>query len=117
MPRFDAMLGSLGDKLTRRDLLRVGLPTLFATSTAHAAKLLGGFGKAKSVLVVFASGGQSQFETYDPKPDAPEGIRGEFGSIPTTVPGLRFCEHLPKLAKLAHRFSVVKSVMQPTHLN
>ncbi|QEL13466.1 DUF1501 domain-containing protein [Limnoglobus roseus] len=111
MPRLSASLGSLGAALTRRDVLRIGLPALLAANPVRAAKPRGGFGRAKSVLVVFASGGQSQFETYDPKPDAPEEIRGAFGSIPTTVPGLRFCEHLPKLAKLAHRVSVVKSVM------
>jgi hypothetical protein len=110
MPRLTATLGSLGSPLTRRDVLRIGLPALLASSSARAAKPLAGFGRAKSVLVVFASGGQSQFETYDPKPDAPEEIRGEFGSTPTAVPGLRFCEHLPKLAKMADRFAVVKSV-------
>ncbi len=111
MPRLTAHLGSLGSALSRRDLLRIGLPALLAANPARAVKPRGGFGRAKSVLVVFASGGQSPFETYDPKPNAPEEIRGAFGSIPTAVPGLRFCEHLPKLAKLAHRVSVVKSVM------
>lgn len=108
MPPF-AFTRSFGSAPTRRELLRFGLPALLA-STATAAGKTGGFGKAKSVLVVFASGGQSPYETFDPKPDAPVEIRGSFSSIPTTVPGLRFCEHLPKLARLAHRFAVVKSV-------
>ena len=60
--------------------------------------------------MVFTSGGQSQLESWDPKPDAPEEVRGIFGSIPTAVPGLRVCEHLPRLAKLAHRYTVVRSM-------
>ena len=69
-----------------------------------------GFGKAKSVLIVFTPGGMSQFETFDPKPDAPEEIRGAFGTVSTRVAGLRFGEHVPKLAAPAHRFSLVRSV-------
>ncbi|MBX3399099.1 MAG: DUF1501 domain-containing protein [Gemmataceae bacterium] len=107
---FVAVPGAFGAAPTRRELLRLGLPALLTAGTARAATRSDGFGRAKSVLIVFASGGQSQFETYDPKPAAPEEIRGAFGSIPTTIPGLRFCEHLPKLAALAHRFSLVRSV-------
>lgn len=69
-----------------------------------------GFGRAKSVLVVIASGGQSQLETFDPRPEAPLEVRGQFGAIETSVPGTFFCEHLPRLAKLADRFAVVKSM-------
>jgi len=69
-----------------------------------------GFGKAKSVLLVVASGGQSQFETWDPKPEAPDQIRGEFSAIPTAVPGMMFCEHLPQIAKVSDRLSVVRSM-------
>ena len=69
-----------------------------------------GFGRAKSVLVVIASGGQSQLETFDPRPDAPLEVRGEFGAIETSVSGTFVCEHLPRLAKLAHRFAIVKSM-------
>jgi hypothetical protein len=69
-----------------------------------------GFGRAKSVLLVLANGGQSQLETFDPRPDAPAEVRGEFAAIETTVPGTFFCEHLPRLSRLAHRFAVVKSM-------
>jgi len=100
---------------TRRDWLRLGIPAVLgAVGTGRAAPVgaatLPGFGRAKSVLVVFASGGQSQLDTWDPKPDAPEEIRGAFGSIATRVPGVRVCEHLPRLAKLADRFTVVRSM-------
>ncbi|MFN0197005.1 MAG: DUF1501 domain-containing protein [Planctomycetaceae bacterium] len=71
---------------------------------------LPGFGQAKSVIVVFASGGQSQFETWDPKPDAPLLIRGEFNSISTTVPGTFLGEHLPRLARLTDRYTIVRSM-------
>ena len=67
-------------------------------------------GKARSVLIVFASGGQSQIDTWDPKPDAPEEVRGAFHSIPTSVPGTRLCEHMPRLARLAHRYTILRTV-------
>jgi Protein of unknown function (DUF1501) len=69
-----------------------------------------GIGRAKSVIVVFASGGQSQLDMWDPKPDAPEEIRGEFRTIPTAVPGTRVCEHLPRVAHLADRYSLLRCV-------
>lgn len=69
-----------------------------------------GFGRAKSVLVVIASGGQSQLETWDPRPEAPSQVRGEFGAIQTAVPGTLVCEHLPRLARMADRYAIVKSM-------
>ncbi len=69
--------------------------------------------KAKSVVFIFQSGGPSQHETFDPKPDAPEGIRGEYGVTQTTLPGVNFCEYLPKLAARAHRFSLVRTMHHP----
>lgn len=69
-----------------------------------------GFGRAKSVIVVFASGGQSQLDTWDPKPEAPAEIRGEFRAIGTSVPGTFLCEHMPRLARLADRYTIVRSV-------
>jgi len=69
-----------------------------------------GFGRAKSIVVVFANGGQSQLETWDPKPDAPLEVRGAFGSTQTSVPGARVGDRLPRLAKLAHRYSIVRTM-------
>lgn len=54
-------------------------------------------GKAKSVLIVLLSGGPSQLDMWDPKPDAPAEVRGEFSSIGTTIPGVAICEHMPRL--------------------
>lgn len=65
---------------------------------------------AKSVILLFQFGGASHLDTFDPKPDAPAEIRGEFKSIPTSVSGRRICEHLPQLAKLADKYSLVRSV-------
>jgi hypothetical protein len=108
MSRFLARLAPAGQLPSRRDWLRLGIPAALAATGGRAVGAPGA--RAKSVLVVFTSGGQSQFETWDPKPDAPEEIRGAFGSIPTVVPGLRFCEYLPRLAKLANRFTVLRSM-------
>ncbi|REJ96162.1 MAG: DUF1501 domain-containing protein [Planctomycetota bacterium] len=69
-----------------------------------------GFGRARSVIVVFASGGQSQIDLWDPKPLAPAEIRGDFASIETAVPGVRFCEHVPRIAAVADRFTVLRSM-------
>lgn len=109
---------------SRREWLRVGglagiglmgsssrpsTRALSAEVAAHGSQPLG-FGRAKSVIVLYASGGQSQLETWDPKPDAPSGIRGEFDSIETSLPGVRVCEWMPKLARLADRYSIVRSL-------
>jgi hypothetical protein len=102
----------------RREWLRVGgLGGLgLLTGAARAAPsesaphTAPGFGKAKSVLLVFTGGGQSQLDTWDPKPDAPGEIRGAFRAISTSVPSTIVCEHLPRVARLAHLYTVVRSV-------
>lgn len=68
---------------------------------------------AKSVIYIFLSGGLSQHESFDMKPDAPAEIRGEFRSIATRTPGLRICEHLPELAKCSQLWSVCRSLTHP----
>lgn len=65
---------------------------------------------AKSVIYVFLSGGLAQHESFDPKPDAPAEIRGEFDTIPTKIPGVRFSEHLPLLAARSNQFCLVRSL-------
>ena len=67
-------------------------------------------GTAKSVVFIFQSGGPSQHETFDPKPHAPDEIRGEYGSIQTRLPGELFCEHLPKLAARSGMFLIVRTM-------
>jgi hypothetical protein len=69
---------------------------------------------AKAAIILFLQGGLSHFESFDPKPDAPAEVRGEFGTIPTAIPGIRFSEHIPLLAKRLNRFSIVRSTHHPT---
>jgi hypothetical protein len=69
-----------------------------------------GFGRAKSVIFVVANGGQSQIDIWDPKPRAPLEIRGEFQAIPTAVPGTLLGEHLPRLATIADRYALVRTM-------
>ena len=104
-------------RMSRRQVLQLGglagLNALVRATNADsrtARSDVTGRGRARSVLMIYTSGGMSQLETWDPKPDAPEEIRGAFGSIVTAVPGTRFGEHLPQVARLADRFSLVRSV-------
>ncbi|MGL6073331.1 MAG: DUF1501 domain-containing protein [Fimbriiglobus sp.] len=107
MGMFVPRLEPAGWLPTRRDWLRLAVPAfLAAPALASTPKTT----KVKSVLVIFTSGGMSQLDTWDPKPAAPAEVRGSFGSRETSVAGLRFGEHMPKLAALAHRFTVLKSM-------
>lgn len=82
-----------------------GLDRLAALEEAGTAP-----GKAKSVIYIFLSGGLSQLESFDMKPDAPSEIRGEFRPIPTKTPGLHICEHLPELAKRSEKWALCRSL-------
>ena len=70
--------------------------------------------KKRSLILLWQDGGPTHFETFDPKPEAPADFRGELGAIPTTLPGIKFCDVLPKLSRIAHRFSVIRSLHQPS---
>ena len=104
--------------VARREVLRVGglfgmglaLPALLAQREALAAAGHSTFGRAKQVIVLYLHGGHPQQETFDPKPDGPSAVRGEFGAIGTSLPGVQFSELLPQTAKLAHRLAVVRSM-------
>jgi hypothetical protein len=104
-----------GDRpLARREMLRIGslalgglaLPHLVAAkaNAAGASPLTG-----KSVIFVFQQGGPSQFETFDPKPAAPEGIRTVTGVTKTSIPGVIFGDTMEQTAKIAHRLTIVRS--------
>ncbi|MEQ1827346.1 MAG: DUF1501 domain-containing protein [Pirellula sp.] len=69
-----------------------------------------GHGKAKSCIFIFLSGGLSQHDSFDMKPEAPENIRGEFKPIATTTPGLQICEHLPMLAQRSQMWALCRSL-------
>src|SRR5262249_35756478 len=76
-------------------------------------------GRARSVILVFLTGGLSHLDSLDMKPGAPDGIRGEFQPIATKTPGLQICEHLPRLAALADQLAIVRSLAHryTNHLN
>jgi hypothetical protein len=91
-------------------LIGMGLPGLLAGRSAAGTERTG---RAKSVIVILLSGGLGQHDSFDMKPEAPEGIRGEFKPIDTAVPGIRICEHLPGLAARADRLAIVRSMSHP----
>jgi hypothetical protein len=118
MLRFLSPAFRSGSLLSRREWLRIStVAGLGLVGTPARGKPAGasdgrpsGFGKAKSVILVYTSGGQSQLDTWDPKPDAPAEARGEFKAVRTSVPGTLVCEHMPQLARMAHRYSLIRSV-------
>jgi uncharacterized protein (DUF1501 family) len=106
---------------SRRDLLRVGgagmlglsLGSLLKLQTAQAGPVAGGgpgWGKAKSIIMVYLQGGPSHLDLWDPKPDAPENIRSAFSNIGTKLPGVQFTGILPRLATLNDRFTMIRSM-------
>jgi hypothetical protein len=96
---------------SRRDVLRAGtigclglsLPQLLRADEAAKSKT------ADACILVFLDGGPSHLDMWDMKPSAPAEIRGEFKPIATSVPGLQFSEHMPRLAKVAHRTTIIRS--------
>lgn len=103
---------SLG--IRRREFLQVGysallgvaLPKILSASpSTHTTS-----GRRRSVILVFTTGASSHIDTFDPKPDAPDEIRGEFRPIATTVPGTYVSEHLPRLAARADRYALVRTL-------
>ena len=109
----------------RRDFLRIGsvatlgltLPGILASEARAKETGTAGKAKAKSVILVWLSGGPATIDMWDNKPDAPEGIRGEFKNIKTTADGIEFAETLPKMAGVADKVSVVRSLYHtiPSH--
>ncbi len=97
------------DGVSRRDFLRAGSLTVVGLSGAARASTLTVSPNRRAIFILM-TGGVSQLETFDPKPDAPSAIRGPFKSIETVVPGLRFGESLPGLACRADRFAVIRSL-------
>jgi hypothetical protein len=110
----------------RRDFLKLGLTAaggglgftdlLRARAMAAQAPQLS-LSRPVNCILVWLDGGPSHYEMFDPKPEAPSEIRGSFGTIPTSVPGVRFSECVPHLAKAADKFTVVRSVTHkdPNH--
>ena len=112
---------------TRRDLLQIGslglaglsLDQLLAGNAARtvqgssAAERHAGFGQAKQCILLYLYGAPSQLETFDMKPNAPVEIRGSMQPIPSVLPGLDVCEHLPEISKMTDKITVVRSISHP----
>jgi uncharacterized protein (DUF1501 family) len=108
--------------MSRRELLRVGGAGLLGLSlsnilaleargqTAPKGKKSAGFGSAKNFIFIFLQGGPSHIDIWDPKPDAPDNIRGQFKPIPTKIPGTHVSEVMPNLAQVLDKATLVRSV-------
>lgn len=111
---------TLCDSINRRELLRIGglgltgmsLPLLLAKQNVLGAPSPNStmFGRAKNVIFLYLAGGPPQHETFDPKPNAPTEVRGEFQPISTNVAGIQFCELLPRTARIADKLAICRSM-------
>src|SRR5205807_1374820 len=112
----------------RRDFLKIGVAGVMGLSLPQLLKLeqMAKAGeangqtarrKADSVIMVWLGGGPASIDMWDLKPNAPEGIRGEFKQISTSAQGVQISEHLPKMAKVADRATIVRSLYHtiPSH--
>ena len=104
---------------TRRDCLKLGLGAVLGGGLVDLLRLKGQAApakssnreaQAKSCILVWLDGGPTHYETFDPKPEAPKEIRGEFSPISTAIAGVQFSEHLKKLSAMANEFAVVRSI-------
>jgi hypothetical protein len=106
---------------SRRTMLQAGSIGLLGLGMNHATALraadsvtsLAMSGQARSTILIFLSGGLTQHDSLDPKPDAPVDIRGEFSPIATQTPGVFVCEHLPMLAARSQTWSLIRSLTTP----
>lgn len=105
------------DGLSRRNFLRIGALGLggLALPQLLRGEAESGIGKShKSVIMIFLPGGPAHQDILDLKPDAPSEIRGEFKPIPTNVPGIQICEHLPRLATMMDKVAIIRSIVGAT---
>ncbi|WP_337173447.1 DUF1501 domain-containing protein [Paludisphaera sp.] len=99
---------------SRRDFLKLGLGALMGGGLVDALRARSVAAPAgarpASCILVWMDGGPSHYETFDPKPDAPAEVRGEFRAIETAIPGIRFSEHMERLAAIADKLAIVRSI-------
>jgi hypothetical protein len=107
--------------MTRRDVLRVGGSGMFGLTLGSMLQMKAqaeqsaigggpGWGKAKSVVLIYLQGGPSHLDLWDPKPDAPDNVKSIFQPINTKLPGVNFTEILPKLAQINDKFTMIRSL-------
>jgi hypothetical protein len=104
--------------ISRRTAIQAGSVGLLGLGINHLAALRAEATQrptARSVIYIFLSGGLAQHESFDMKPDAPDGIRGEFKPIATQTPGVQICEHLPMLAARSRHWALVRSLTHPSN--
>src|SRR5437773_1415677 len=111
-------------RLSRRTALQAGAIGLLGLGMNHVRALRAAAptsppgqaaGPARSCIYIFLSGGLAQHESFDLKPDAPDGIRGEFRPAATSTPGIQISEHLPGLACRSQHWAIVRSLTHPTN--
>ena len=112
--------------MRRRDFIQLGIGGVLGLGFADVLRLRAqaavpalaqSTGKQVSCILIWLDGGPSHYETFDPKPDAPSDIRGDFKPIATSVPGVHFSEAMPQLAKAANKLTIVRSICHkdPNH--
>ena len=111
--------------IARRDFIQLGVGGILGLGMSDLVRLRAeaarAVGKASpdqvNCILVWLDGGPTHYETFDPKPDSPSDVRGKFDPIPTTVPGVQFCETVPRLAKTLDKMAVIRSICHkdPNH--
>src|SRR5262245_42937101 len=99
--------------VSRREMLQIGGSGLLGLSLPELLRADAerkGRAHADHCILLFLDGGPSHLDMWDMKPDAPKEVRGEFKPIASSVPGVQLSEHLPRLARLVHRSTIVRSV-------
>ena len=103
--------------ISRRNSLQLGLGAFLGGGLAHALRLRGDTVREKTIapqatscILVWMDGGPTHYETFDPKPDAPEEIRGILDPIDTRVSGITFSKHMQRLAEISDKLAVVRSI-------
>lgn len=103
--------------MRRRDCLRLGIGSLFGGGLVNALRVRAlaqsaspVAPQAKACILIWMDGGPTHFETFDPKPEAPAEVRGEFGTIETKISGVRFSEHMPRLASSLDKYALIRSI-------
>src|SRR6188508_3050076 len=112
------------DGLLRRDFIQLGLRGALGLGLCDLMRLKaradatpGAAAKNINCIMIWLDGGPSHYETFDPKPDAPAEIRGDFKTVPTSVTGMHFSEAVPELAKVADKVTILRSICHkdPNH--
>src|SRR5258708_1465254 len=106
--------GTFCDGMSRREFLKIGglalgglsLPELLAAEAKAGIRA-----SQKAIIMVYLPGGPPHQDMFDLKTDAPSEIRGEFKPIKTNVPGIQICEHMPRIAAMMDKFTIIRSLV------